>query len=112
MLQYKQIAFLCGQLRLLDLVNNWQSIADKCSRNEAPYCDFFLELLLHEQAHRDERTQKMLSRMAGFPNNKSLELFDFKLATGVPKKALQELSNLNFIERAENVVLLGLSGVG
>ena len=48
----------------------------------------------------------------GFPSNKTFDSFDFKLATGVPKKALSELANLNFIERAENVVLLGPSGVG
>ena len=112
MLQYEQIAFLCEQLRLPDIAVNWQSIADKCSREDASFGDFLLSVLQHEQAHRDERSQKSLTRMAGFPSNKTFDSFDFKLATGVPKKALSELANLNFIERAENVVLLGPSGVG
>ncbi len=33
-------------------------------------------------------------------------------ATGIPKQHIQELSALTFIERNENVVLLGPSGVG
>lgn len=112
MLKYEQIALLCEQLCLPDMAVNWQSIADKSSREDASYSDFLLSILQSEQANRDERTRKMLARMAGFPASKTFDSFDFKLATGVPKKALQELSNLSFIERAENVVLLGPSGVG
>ena len=66
MLQYEQIAFLCEQLRLPDIAVNWQSIADKCSREDASFGGFLLSVLQHEQAHRDERSQKTLTRMAGF----------------------------------------------
>ncbi len=50
--------------------------------------------------------------MAGFPTHKELSTFDFKFATGVLKQQIRELSALTFIERNENVVLLGPSGVG
>ncbi|QBY41611.1 Insertion sequence putative ATP-binding protein [Arsenophonus nasoniae] len=50
--------------------------------------------------------------MAGFPAHKELNTSDFKFATGIPKQHIQELSALTFIERNENVVLLGPSGVG
>ncbi len=50
--------------------------------------------------------------MAGFPVHKTVEKFDFSLATGVPQKAIKELMNFNFIDRSMNVVLLGLSGIG
>lgn len=43
---------------------------------------------------------------------KTIEEFDFTFAQGVAKKTIQELSGLAFVERAENVVLLGPSGVG
>jgi DNA replication protein DnaC len=38
--------------------------------------------------------------------------FDFEFAAGVPKSQMLELASLTFIERNENVVLLGPSGVG
>ena len=54
----------------------------------------------------------MLTRVAGFPAIKTLEAFDFAFATGVPRTQIHELASLSFIERIENVVLLGPSGTG
>ena len=54
----------------------------------------------------------MLAKLAGFPSIKTLEAFDFTFAVGAPKALITELATLSFVERAENVVLLGPSGVG
>jgi DNA replication protein DnaC len=43
---------------------------------------------------------------------KTLDGFDFGFATGVLRQQIHELAGLAFIERAENVVFLGPSGVG
>ena len=51
-------------------------------------------------------------KMAGFPAIKLLDDSDFRFAVGAPKKQIRELASLAFIERRENVVLLGPSGVG
>ncbi|ARR48217.1 AAA family ATPase [Photobacterium damselae subsp. damselae] len=111
MLLYKQISELCESFNL-QAFEHWSAVADECVREEKSYGDFLLALLKNEQLHRDERTRSMFSRMAGFPSHKELESFDFKFATGVPKQQIKELSTLSFIERRENLVLLGLSGVG
>ncbi|WP_159178720.1 IS21-like element helper ATPase IstB, partial [Klebsiella pneumoniae] len=47
-----------------------------------------------------------------FPAVKTFEEYDFTFATGVPQKQIQSLRSLSFIERNENIVLLGPSGVG
>jgi DNA replication protein DnaC len=54
----------------------------------------------------------MLQRTAGFPVLKTLEEFDFTFAHGVTKQSVMELSSMDFVERAENIVLLGPSGLG
>src|SRR5260370_12406869 len=54
----------------------------------------------------------MFARIAGFPAIKPLESYDFNFATGAPRKQIMELASLAFVERAENVVFLGPSGVG
>jgi DNA replication protein DnaC len=54
----------------------------------------------------------MFARVAGFPTIKTLDVFDLGFAAGVPRPQIRELAGLAFIERAENVVFLGLSGVG
>jgi len=44
--------------------------------------------------------------------SRPLEQFDWAAGSGAPKAQIQELAHLTFVERAENVVLLGPSGVG
>ena len=112
MLLHEQINHLCGSFKLNSISTHWPSLAEQCINQDKSYGEFLLALLESEQQQRDERTRSVFSRLAGFPAHKELGSFDFKFATGVPKKQIQELSALTFIERNENVVLLGPSGVG
>lgn len=112
MLLHEQITHLSESLKLSALANSWSSLAEQCIAQNKSYGEFLLALLTSEQNERNERTRNMFSRMAGFPVHKELDTFDFKFATGVPKQQLQELSALTFIERNENIVLLGPSGIG
>ena len=112
MLLSEQINGLCELLKLTAIPSHWACIAEKSAQNELSHGEFLLNLLETEQSHRDERVRSMYDRMAGFPARKELESFDFRFATGVPKKLITELSALTFIERRENVVMLGPSGIG
>ncbi len=53
-----------------------------------------------------------LLKLATLPSVKTLERYDFAHASGAPHSQILEQASLAFIERAENVVLLGPSGVG
>lgn len=54
----------------------------------------------------------MRLRMARFPWLKTLEQFDFACQPSLDRQVVRELAGLSFVERAENVVLLGPPGVG
>lgn len=54
----------------------------------------------------------MFAGIACFPAVKTVDQYDFNFATGAPRKQIMELASLAFVERAENVVFLGPSGVG
>ncbi len=43
---------------------------------------------------------------------KTLEQFDFTFQPGIDRKVVRELAGLAFVERSENVILLGPPGVG
>ena len=92
--------------------NYYKAIADNAAGKEASLADFLEQLLNVELEARRQRTRETLLKFAGLPSIKSFSDYDFKFATGAPKKQLQELTSLAFIERAENIVLLGPSGVG
>src|ERR1700688_2582473 len=57
-----------------------------------------------------DRTRR--ASRSGFPALKTLEVYDFTFATGAPHGQIQELASLGFVERAENIVLLGPSDTG
>lgn len=111
-IQHERIHQACTHLKLDAIANEWPAIADKASTVDGTLADF-LELLLRSEIDaKAERTQTTLLKFAGLPVIKRFEDYDFKFASGAPKKQLQELTGLGFVERAENVVLLGPSGVG
>lgn len=43
---------------------------------------------------------------------KTLEQFDYNFTVGINRRQIEELANLGFIKRHENIILLGQSGVG
>jgi DNA replication protein DnaC len=52
------------------------------------------------------------ARSLPIPTLKSLDSFNFDAQPSLDRRAINELESLAFVERAENVVLLGPPGVG
>jgi DNA replication protein DnaC len=111
-LQHERIAALCEQLKFARLHSEWPALAQDAARGEASFADFLEKVLACELAGRNERRCAVLLNLATMPALKTLEQFDWSHAGGAPKAQIIELSHLTFVERAENVVLLGPSGVG
>ena len=111
-LQQERIATLCAELRLQSIGETYPELAQRAADTEQPYSDFLETVLTAERTARQGRTRSTLTRLAGFPAIKTLDEFDYEFAPGVPKATLQELASLAFVERNENVVLVGPSGVG
>ena len=111
-LQYERMQFLCETLNLPFVAQGYASAAQTAAEQGTAYSDFLESLLKTEAAGRQVRKQSMLTRLAGFPAIKTLEDFDYPFAAGVNKSQIDELAGLGFIERHENVVLVGPSGVG
>jgi DNA replication protein DnaC len=111
-LQTEHVGQLCRQLKLDRVLAEYAAAAQNAAKNKATFTDFLETVLKAETDFRAERTRQMVAKLAGFPTVKTLEVFDFGFAVGAPKALITELVTLAFVERAENVVLLGPSGVG
>ena len=112
-LQHERITALAQDLRLTALPDLYGPIAQNAAeRKDASFADFFEQVLKAERDARRVRAREMLTRTAGFPALKTLDAYDFAFATGAPRSQIQELASLGFVERAENVVLLGPIGTG
>lgn len=108
----EKIDALCEELSLTAVADHYATYADEAAKKKRSFVEYLEQVLSAEAALRAERSRQMLIKLATFPVVKTLEQFDFEAAPGAPKARIQELSGLAFIERRENVILLGPSGVG
>lgn len=111
-LQHDRISHLCEAMLLDAVARDWPAVAQRAADTHASFADFLEQLLQCEQVNRDGRRREILLKLATLPSVKTLEQYDFNFASGAPRAQIQELATLSFIERAENVVLIGPSGVG
>src|SRR5690606_30010543 len=110
-LQHNRIEQLCDVLTLERISSEWPAMAQQCARDDATHSDFLERLLCMENDARIERQRAALMKIATLPSVKTIEDYDFAFASGAPRAQIQELAALTFIERANNVVFLGPSGV-
>jgi len=111
-LQQERIDAHCQLLKLEGLMQAYQSLAAEAVSKEWSFLDYLEQVLAHERDARQVRSRQTLARMAGLPAIKTLDQYDYSFAVGAPKKQIDELASLSFIDRGENIVLLGPSGVG
>lgn len=111
-MQHARIAALCEQLKFARLQVDWPDIAHRAAQDEASFADFLEQVLDAEARARRQRKVDVLMKLATMPAIKTLEQFDWNAAAGAPKAQILELAHLGFVERAQNIVLIGPSGVG
>lgn len=97
---------LSGILGSLDLRTR-QAVEDDLS-----HLEFLYRLLDDEVARRDAKQLGQRLRRASFEPGRTLEDFDFLFNPGIPKARVIDLATTCFVDRRENVLLLGPAGVG
>ncbi len=111
-LQDERIRVACDALALGAIAEHYPALAQEAADSDASYAEFLERCLKAEQDERRSRSKAMLTKFAGFPAIKLIDDYDFKFAAGAPKKTVQALQSMAFVERKENVIFLGPSGVG
>lgn len=97
---------LSGMLNTLE-VRAAQAARDHLSSGE------FLALLLDDELERREQSRlKLRLQEAGWQEGKTLSRFDFAAVPSLNRQVVLELSTCRFIERHENVLVCGPTGVG
>ncbi|HES59183.1 MAG TPA: AAA family ATPase [Caldithrix sp.] len=108
---HERIEEYCKEFKLPAMLTHHQAIADEAAKASLSYSDYLLVLLEEESKQRAQRGRSMVLRTAGFPVLKTMEMFDHK-SSSLNQTQLQQLSSLSFVDRKENILLLGPSGVG
>lgn len=101
------------ELGLSFMAANLESFLAQASREEKPLKVAIFDLLELEYIPRKERMAKTRLKVSGMPEIKKLEDFQLEWPKGgLTQRKFQELSTLAFIERKENIVFMGPSGLG
>ena len=86
--------------------------AENAAKTKLSYQDYLQRLLEIEVLSKIERSINRKMQIAGFPQVKRLEEFDFSYQPQINEKLIRELACLNFVEEAKNVLFVGAPGVG
>ena len=97
---------LSGMLDTLDL-----RVSQTMEQHLAPL-EFLALLLDDELERRNQRQQILQMSLSGCDNNKTLAHFDFSAAPGINRTLIQDLASCLFIQRHENLLMCGPTGVG
>jgi DNA replication protein DnaC len=102
-------------LRNLRLDRIAEILDEEIKRAHKEQCGYeqWLARLLRAQWHRNqEKALAYRIRRARLPEDWTLESFPFKRQPGVSVKQIRSFAELDFIPKAENIVLIGHTGVG
>lgn len=99
-------------LKLPTMVAECEKVAARCARENVDHLGFLLQLAELELLQREHRAAARRLKAARFPTPKELGSFDFAAAPSVNRPMILELMRCEFIDRRENVLLIGGSGTG
>jgi len=103
---------LLKKLRLSGVLQSLELRTRQAADDDLSHCEFLYRLLSDEVDRRDSRQLDQRVRRAGFEHATTLEDFDFAFNATVPKTKIIDLATCAFVDRRENVLLVGPTGVG
>jgi DNA replication protein DnaC len=99
-------------LKLPTMTAECEKVARRCASEDVDHLGFLLQLCELELLDRERRAAQRRLKAAKFPTPKTLESFDFASTPKVNKPLILELLRCEYLERRENVLLIGGSGSG
>ena len=107
-----RLPILLRQMRLPTVAANYRRFAQEAAQSGQPYEEYLLALLEHEANQRDVNRRKRRIQEARFPLLRTLDEFDFAALPSVNRNKVLELVKGEYLERHENVALIGSIGTG
>jgi DNA replication protein DnaC len=100
------------KLRLPTVLRDYQKLARQCAADNVDHVRYLARLIELELIDREARMVERRIKSAKFPARKSLETFDFDAIPALNRKLVLDLARCEFVDRHENIIALGPSGVG
>ena len=99
-------------LKSKESLNVIDSTLDYVNTNNLSFIDGFLYFTEAQVEQKKTNLVKHSVNMAGFPRVKTLAEFEFEYQPSINRQQIYDLNSLRFIEKKENIIFYGNSGVG
>lgn len=110
--EYNKLLNNLEQLKLEKIRSYLPNYLDEIIKKGIPFQTAFLELTDKEIEDRNERASQIQIKISAFPYKKELCDFDFDYQPSINKNEIEDLNTLRFLEKHENILFIGSSGVG
>jgi DNA replication protein DnaC len=107
-----QLQNLMAQLRFDGMAAALDAEIERAEREAAPAVELLQRLLAAEAASRRERSLAYRLDQAHLPWRWTLDSFPFERQPGINKAQINTLAGLDFLRRADNLLLIGPPGTG
>lgn len=108
----QQMDYYLKTLSLGRIRENYLAESENAAKAKLSYQDYLYRLVETEVLSKIDRSINRRIQMSGFPMIRRIEEFDFSYQPQLDEKLIRELANLNFLQEAKNIILLGPPGVG
>ena len=103
---------MLADLKMPGALEAVDGILSKADGGSVTAAEAIQELLGAQITLRNNRRLQAAMRSSRLPAVKTLEEFDFSFQPSIKREQIDSLAELSFLERKENVVLLGPPGIG
>ena len=100
------------KLKMPQAAKTYESLSREAADNNLSYEEYLLGVLEQEIHQRENNRIQRGIRQTSFPVVKTLETFDFKAIPSLNKPKVLKLIQGEYIQKKENIILVGSSGVG
>jgi DNA replication protein DnaC len=107
-----ELAMILKKLRLSGILQTLELRQAQAAQDNLTNAEFLYRLLHDEVERRDGKQLEIRLRRAMFEHAKTLEDFQFQFNPKIPKAKILDLASCAFVEKHENVALIGPAGVG
>ena len=99
-------------LKMPAIHDECEKVAARCAKENVDHLGFLLQLAELELLQRERRAAERRLKAAKFPNNKTLEDFDFQKQPSINRVLVGELMRGEYVDNREAVILIGHPGTG
>ena len=100
------------KLKLPTMLREYAQVAAICQKDRSGYATFLLRLVERELLDRDKRAAERRIKDANFPVIKTIDTYDFAAQPSINEQLVRELMRGEYIDKRENVLLIGNPGTG